>query len=126
MKFIMQIIRIGIVVVMSLIILLSICCEPYQAITYYNKTTLPVKVILYEVPLNYTSIPKRTWNDPGNLLDAGESKTLVTDVSSKRAGGIDYKYVAIAVTEKNEIIFSKIYTWDELLEANWRVIITAQ
>jgi hypothetical protein len=110
----------------TLITLLSIGCEPYQAIAYKNGTTLPVKAILYSVSLDYTGTPNRTWNDPGTMLNAGESKTLVTGVSNKRAGGIGYKYIAIAITETNEVIFSKIYTWDELHNANWKVVITTQ
>ena len=126
MKYIFLITRVGIVVMVTLITLLSIGCEPYQAITYENGTTLSIKVILYSVSLDYTGTPNRTWNDPGTTLNAGESKTLVTGVSNKRAGGIGYKYIAIAVTETNEVIFYKIYTWDELHDANWIVIISAQ
>jgi hypothetical protein len=76
--------------------------------------------------LEYTDIPKRTWKDSGSVISTGESKTLLEDVPPTRNGGIGYKYIVVAVSEANEINFSKTYTWDELHNANWIVIITTQ
>jgi hypothetical protein len=87
---------------------------------------LPVKVNIYRVSLNYTVIPKRIWNDPGDVIGAGESKNLVTNVPDTRDGGTYYNYAVIGVTETNTIVISKIYTWDQLHDANWIVIITTQ
>jgi len=126
MKYIFLITRIGIVVMVTLITLLSIGCEPYQTITYENQTVLPVKVILYRVALDYTVIPKMNWNDPGDVIGSGESKTYVTNVPNKRNGGIGYHYAVTGVTETGVVVISKIYTWDELHDANWRVMISAQ
>ena len=127
MKFVSPVTRIFIAVIVTIITLFSIGCEHFQAITYENKIASPVKVIIYNVPLSSTIIPKRTWNDPGDVIGIGESKTLVTEVSPNRNGGKYYYYYAvIAVTETDEIIISKIYTWDELHNANWKVVITTQ
>jgi len=126
MKFIISLIRVVIVVVISLTALLATGCEYYQAVTYDNQTTSPVKVSLYKVPLDYTIIPRRTWNDTGILLDAGISETYGTQIPENRKYGILYKYAAIAITDTNEIIISKIYTWDELHDANWTVVIATQ
>jgi hypothetical protein len=109
-------------VLVSLFGFLVTGCEPYQAITFENKTAVPVKVNLYNVSRDYTDIPTMTWNDPGAVvIGAGESKTYVTQVPNKRVTW--YKYVGIAVTETNEVVLSKIFTWDELHDANWKVII---
>jgi hypothetical protein len=97
--------------------------EPYQSITFENRTVLPVKVILYRVSLDYDSNPTQTWNESGDVIYAGESKTLVTQVPNVRRGGLYHKYAMVAVTEDNEILLSKVYTWDELHDLDWRVII---
>ncbi len=106
-----------------MVILSMIGCEPYQSITFENQTVLPVKVNLYLVSLDYDSNPTRTWNESGDVIYAGESKTLVTQVPDDRKGGLNYKYAMVAVTEDNEILLSKVYTWDELHDLDWRVII---
>ena len=111
------------VIMLSLLGLFAIGCEPYQAITFENKTTVPVKVIEYRVPQEYTGNPTGTWNDPGagDIIAAGESKKFVTNVPNTRV--TREKFVVIAVSEMNGMLFSKIFTWDELHEANWRVVI---
>ena len=117
----------GLAFSLIIISLLATGCVRFQAITYENKTASPVKVIIYNVPLSSTIIPKRTWNDPGTMIVAGESKTLLEDISQTRNGWKYYYYYAvIAVTETNDNILSKVYTWDELHDANWKVIITTQ
>jgi hypothetical protein len=113
-----------IILVVMLLILVTIFatgCEPYQAITFENKNTVPVKVILYPVPQDYTGNPTRTWNDPGDVIGAGESKKFVTQVSDTRV--TREKYVVIAVFETNEVALSKIFTWDELHDMDWTIVI---
>lgn len=105
----------------SLFGLLAIGCEPYQVITFENRTTAPVKFIISAFPRDYTGNLTRTWNDPGDTLGAGESKKFVTDVPNTK---VTYeKFVVIAVSEKDVVVFSRIFTWDELHEANWKVVI---
>ena len=114
-------------IVIGLIVALSIIgCEPYQAIIYDNRTSTPVNVHLDLVPLDYTGNPTRTWNDPGDIIEAGESKELITWVPNTKGGGNMYKYTVVAVTEKEKIILSKVFTWDELHDMGWRVVIEAQ
>jgi hypothetical protein len=96
-------------------------CDKYQTITFDNRTAVPIKVILYRVSKDYADIPTRAWNDPGAVqIGSGESKAYVTGVWYKR---VVEKYVVIAVTEANEVVLSKVSTWDELHDANWKIVI---
>jgi hypothetical protein len=125
MKIIPSLMRWGTALVIALVSLLTSGCLRFSQLTYKNEIASPPKVVEYMVPLNYADIPKRTWNDAGDLVNAGSSLTLSTDISAKRSNGINYKYVVIAVTEAKGTVFSKFYTWDELNDAKWTVIITA-
>jgi len=108
----------------AIIALLSIfitACEPYKALTYRNETPVPVNVITYTVPSDFSNVPKPNWNDPGDVINAGESKKMVTPVSNVRADY--YKWVTTAVAENGTIFLSKIYTWDELHSMNFTILI---
>ena len=85
----------------GLMIILSIAgCEPYQVITHENRTTLPVKIFLDVVPLDSSGTTRLSWDDPaGVVIATGESKRYVTNVPDNRKGGINYKYIVVAVTE---------------------------
>jgi hypothetical protein len=119
----MKLWKIHILFLITLITPFAAGCEPYQAITFDNRTSTTVKVYLDRVPLDYTGIPSRTWKDPGDIIGAGESKKFVTWVPDTRRSGLNYKYTIVAVTEQNEIVLSKVFTWDELHDMDWTVVI---
>jgi hypothetical protein len=124
MKVKLPIAAIPIVVMITLFGLLAMGCEQFQPITYENKTSVTIQVFLDIVPLSYNGTPTRTWNQFGNIeLEVGESKKLLTEVSPTK-GTVEWrKYTIVAVTETNKIIYSKIFIWDELHDANWKIVI---
>ncbi len=126
MNSIQYLLRICLVVTILPLVLFAIGCERWQAITYVNQTPSTVKVDLSLVTPDYTDTPTLTWNDRGVVIGVGESKKYLTPVPDSREGGIRYKYTVVAVTEKNEVVFSKVFTWDELHDMNWTVGIKAQ
>jgi hypothetical protein len=106
----------------GLIVLLT-GCEPYQSIIYDNQTSFTVKVDISLVPVDYSGTPTLTWDSPGVVLSEKETKEFMTSVPNTKRGGADYKYTVVAVIETGEIVFSKVFTWDELHDMNWRVVL---
>ena len=114
----------GILMIIMLVFAFTIAgCEPYQSLTFENRAATPVNVTIAKVPLDYTENLSGTWDDPNLILKPGELKKTVTDVPDNRRGGIRSKYIVLAVTETNAVVFYKIYTWDELREMEWTVVI---
>jgi hypothetical protein len=114
--------RIWPVILGFLVAFLAAGCDPWQAITYVNQMPEEVKVALRGVPMDYAAIPTLRWADPGDILEAGQSKRMLTSVSTARNERL--KYTVVAVTETNEIVLARIFTWDELHDSGWKVIIT--
>ena len=101
-------------------------CDPWQSITYDNQTSFRVKLDLMAVPLDYAGTPTLTWDGPGDVLNAGQAAKYSTPVRRSSKSRTIYKYTVVAVTETNEIVLAKVFTWDELREADWRVVISLQ
>lgn len=106
----------------ALLVLFAVGCDPLQAVTFDNQAPIDVKLDIRTVPLDYSGNPRLNWNDPGVIINAFQSKTIA-GVRKTREGGGRYKYSVIAVTETNEVVFFKIFTWDELHDMNWTVVI---
>jgi hypothetical protein len=115
--------RTGVFIISVLVVILFSSCEQFQAITYVNKTSITVKVYLGTVPLSYTGTPTRSWNQPGDIIEASVSKELLTQVPPTKDAGTLNKYAIVAVTETNEVVLSKVFTWDELHDMDWTVVI---
>jgi hypothetical protein len=107
---------------LSLILFIS-GCEPYQSITFENQISIPIKFDISVVSVDYSGQPNINWNSTHDILNVGETKKYVTSVPDTRRGGINYKYAVVAVSETNEIVFSQIYTWDELNDMDWIIAI---
>lgn len=111
------------VVILSLISFI-VSCEPYQTITLVNKTLSPIKVDIRAVSLDYSDTPFLTWNFPADVIKPGETQSLIYPIYNDRSMGVKKKYPITAIIETNQIVFYKIFTWDELHDMGWRVVIS--
>ena len=98
--------------------------EPYDAVTFENQTPFPIKVDIRSVSLDYSGTPSLTWDAPVVVIEAGRSQDLVAPLQQDdREIGSMYKYAVAAVTETNEVVFSRVFTWDELDDMDWIIVI---
>ena len=111
-------------IIIGLVLLLLVSgCDPfYQVITFDNQTSFPIQVDIKSVPLDYQDIPEFNYT-PGDFITTGESKKYVTSVQDDRTIGSERKYPVAAVTETGEVIFYRVFTWDELHDMDWTVVI---
>jgi hypothetical protein len=100
-------------------------CDPYQVITFDNLTSFPIQVDMKSVPLDYQGTPQFNFAT-GDVIKAGESKKYVAPVQNDRTVGTTRKYPVEAVDERAEVVFSRIFTWDELHDLEWIVVIVAE
>lgn len=114
------------VIIGLLFSLLATSCDSWQSITFVNQTPFPIKVDTRSVSLDYSDPPQRfTYDAPVLPIETGKSQRFLTPVSVGRSTGAKRKYTVVAVNEANEVLFSKVFTWDELHDMNWRVVIKA-
>lgn len=112
-----------IIIFLALLFLFLIGCEStYRTITYINETPVPVKVAISRAPPGYL-IPKRLWDYAGDIINPGESKTLLTNVSKGKITYMDVDWAATAVAPNGTMLLSKLYTWDELNSLNFTIVI---
>jgi hypothetical protein len=98
-------------------------CDDYQSITFDNQTAFSVKPDLSVVPADFSGDLGSTYTDPGVIIEKGQKKRLIEPIPKTRKAGILSKYVVVAVNEKEEVIFSIMFTWDELYDMGWKIII---
>ena len=117
------------IVIGLLLAFFAIGCDDYQVVTFDNQASFSIKVDMRSVSLDYSGTPSLTWEDPVVIIEAGQSQGLVGPrlaKTRKAATMRGKKFVVVAVNETNEIVFSKVFTWDELHDMNWTVVIKAQ
>jgi hypothetical protein len=113
-------------IVIGLVLVLFVAgCEFYQEITFDNQTPFPIQVDIKSVPLDYQGTPEFNF-PPGDVIQAGESKKFVTPVQDSRTVGAERKYPVVAVAETGEVVFLRVFTWDELHDMGWKVEIVTQ
>lgn len=109
----------------GLCLLLFTCsCDDYQGVTFENQTPYIIQVDIRPVPLDYQDTQSFAWNTQIDVLKVGESKKFVAPIQKSRSVGVSKKYTVVAGTETNEIVYYKIFTWDELYDINWYIEIT--
>jgi len=103
---------------------LGLGCDSYQVITFENRTSSAVKVDLRQVPLDYVGIPELSYSDPRlSPIPAGETERAVTSVRKEREIGRKSKYAVVAAAETHEVVYSHVFTWDELHDLGWKILI---
>jgi hypothetical protein len=111
-------------VVIGLVSILFVTgCDPYQIVSFNNQTSFLIQVDIDSVPLDYQGTPEFYYL-PGEFINPGESKSYVTTIWPDRRGGIDSKYPASALNKAGEVIFYRVFTWDELNDMDWTIVIT--
>jgi hypothetical protein len=108
-----------------LLMIFATGCEPYRTLIFENQTSRPIQTHVGVVSLEYSGTPNNiTWNIgyKDAIVDEGKSKELITSVRTGRT--VTFKYAVVAVNSDNEIVYSKIFTWDELHDMDWKIVIT--
>ena len=123
MNYLSRFLKVQVIFIVVLIIIFFAGCDTYQSITFYNETSSSIQVDIVSVPLDFQGIPKFTYPSD-DIIKPGESKTYITFVRRGRTVGILSKHPVEAITESGEVIFSKTFTWDELRNMGWRVVIS--
>ena len=114
-------------VIILMLISFSNSCKPYRSINVVNQTPFPIQTEMWSVPLDYMGPVTIKWNDTAIVIEPGKSQNFATTVyKDKPKPDIKRKYAMAAVIETNRVIFSRYYTWDELHDTDWKVIIMAQ
>jgi hypothetical protein len=87
--------------------------DPGTFINVNNSTS--VKVSFYIQGVNHGEVP------PGETKEIG---TLEIWPEPNQPGGTeDYKYLIEAKTEQGAILYSKDFTWNELDDMHWKIVI---
>ena len=121
-----------ILILSAIVLILSLFftgCDSYQSITFVNQTTYQIKTDVRTVDLDYdgyVSISNFTWDTYVDGIEAGESKKYVASIKTDKEAGSGYKYIVEAINQNNTVLFAHIFTWDELHNMNWEVVITAE
>ena len=116
-------------------VLLVICClgvtcicpgaDYGMTVTVENRTSVPFKVDIWPFDLDYTGtpgvIPYAKLEIPPVL--PGEVQEVGTLIPPNRKWGIKEKYLVTVITESDTILLQRFFTWDELNEMNWTIII---
>ena len=103
---------------------LSNGCDPFSVIiTFDNQTQYSVQVMIKPVSLDYAGTPILKWKETDVVIKTGQSQKFVTSVPDDEESGLRNKYIAVAVADTGKVVFSKLYTWDELHDADWKVVI---
>jgi hypothetical protein len=110
------------------VLLFNTGCEPYRSLTFENQTSYPIQVNVFPRSLNSSDIPSFTWdsNNKEIIVDVEQSKKFVSTVRDEKEAKYNVKYAIVAINDKNEVVFSKFFTWNELYEMDWKVIIKTQ
>jgi len=118
------------------VVLLITCCSGVrcpgvgysQPVTVENRTSVSIKVDIRDVELDYTGTPdvKPYAKNRNPVVLPGEVIELWTVIDPERGFGIRLKYFVAVITESDTILWQRIFTWDELNDMNWTLIIEPQ
>ena len=95
-------------------------------VKFENHTAVPVKVHVKSVSLDFsgTYTPSASYAGLATTpLQPGETVRFATLIHPKREYGIQAKYLVAAVAETNQVVYERVFTWDELDALGWRVVI---
>jgi hypothetical protein len=100
-------------------------CDSYQVITFDNQTSFPIQAAVLSVPLDYQGTPQFEYVQ-NDFIQTGEYKKYMTSVQKSKSMGSRRKYPCQAINDKNEVIFFNTFTWNELHDMGWKVVIIQQ
>lgn len=99
-------------------------CDPGVTIIFENRMPFPVKVGSHKVSLDFqgTVTPRDLSNYP-IVIEPGKSRKFTALIPPDRKLGATMKYVEYAVNLTGEMVYQRTFTWDELHDMGWRVVI---
>ena len=104
---------------------LFVACDPATPITFENRMGMPIIADYQGVTLYYsgaaTSVIGRVKNPL--VIQPGATQQLSTSIHPKREYGAREKYIMYAENEVGEIVYQRTFTWDELNDLGWKVVI---
>ena len=115
----------------ALVLPIAVGCDPELPITYENRTSSTVWIDLDIVSPEFTGpyTPQEKIWDLGPI-PPGESRTFeyMSIPDDRELGEHIGKYVISAIVKEGEdtvgtVIWQRIYTWTELYDMGWKVII---
>jgi len=121
-------------VIAVMMLLIAIGCDKGPTITYENRASDPVWIDLGIVPHEFTGwhIPRGETLDEGPIL-SGQSKGFIYFgiPMGREVGEQIGKYVISAIVKEGSdtvgtVIWQRIFTWTELDDMEWKVVIKPQ
>ena len=123
--------RFGIQAVLSVAILVvSSACfgDPGTVITVANRLSEPIKFGAFPVGLDFNGRFHMTTEFEWRNLQIREvppnhELRMGTSILPNRKYGSRNKYLVVAITPKDIAAYERLFTWDELEQLGWRVVI---
>jgi hypothetical protein len=119
--------KLGLISVIVLIIniwflAVSTSCEPdRQPYTIQNNTGTPIEVWDFIVSDNNSAHRSPVWvSNTDMIIDPGQTRTFIGSVRNYQSAG---NYIICAITDNSDVIYSHYFTWNELRDMGWRVVI---
>jgi hypothetical protein len=131
MKMSKRIFLLACLLVIAMVLLLAVGCDPVLPITYENRTSSTLWIDVDCVPHEFTGpyTPQEKIWDLGPI-PPGESRTFeyMGIPLDRELGEHIGKYVISAIVKEGDdtvgtVIWQRIYTWTELDNIGWKVII---
>ncbi len=108
-----------------LLVVTSVACDRFEQIDFQNDTTLTIDIVY-----GHSTVPDELGkrNSSGRCavceLPPGEEDLLI-DPSGDPDRGRDVVYsITARDAARDVVIYSRVFTWDELSDMDWRVVIT--
>jgi hypothetical protein len=97
-------------------------CDSFQTIEFENGTQLTVQTNGgVPVPKDWDGKATFKWEASVSPIPPGQTRSFATSVHPTK---VPIKYLIQAVDQNNELVFSKIFNWDELHDSGWKVVIS--
>ncbi len=99
-------------------------CDPGTTVTEENLTSVPVKTDYRAVRVDYSGpVDLRDLTINQSVIQPGQEMRSTTLIHPKSRFGSREKYVFYAVTLSGEVVYQRTFTWDELNDLGWKVVI---
>lgn len=111
------------------LLLLGVRCfgDDATAVIVHNDTSVSVKVDILVVPLDNNGTDIFSYQENSmSPISPGEDRRILTLIDPERKYGIQGKILVAAVAESEEVVYQRLFTWDELNSMEWRVVIEPQ
>ena len=120
-----------VIILLVLLIITTTGCDNGPTITYENRTPYSIWIEVDVVDHDFTGWhqPSEKITDEGPIQPGASEAWMYIDIPLGRELGEHFgKYVISAIVKdapdsSGEVIYQKIFTWTELNEMDWKVVI---